>query len=73
MYVEVGRLNLMTHLKYDRVIIMVSIAGTNAQQNIHLVNCSNLSPTIHLKYLWIGPNLNWNWIANAHVGSLVST
>lgn len=51
MYVEVGRLNLMTHLKYDRVIIMISIAGTNAKQNIHLVNCSNLSPTIHLKYL----------------------
>ena len=45
MYVEVGRLNLMTHLKYDRVIIMVSIDGTNARQNIHLVNCSNLSPT----------------------------
>ena len=44
MYVEVGRLNLMTHLKYDRVIIMISIAGTNAKQNIHLVDCS-LSPT----------------------------
>ena len=48
MYVEVGRLNLMTHLKYDRVIIMVSIAGTNAKQNIHLVNCSNLSPTYYI-------------------------
>ena len=35
----------MSHLKYDRVIIMISIAGTNAKQNIHLVDCSNLSPT----------------------------
>ena len=35
MYVEVGRLNLMTHLKYDRVIIMLSIAGTNAKQNMY--------------------------------------
>ena len=34
----------MSHLKYDRVIIMLSIAGTNAKQNIHLVDCSNLSP-----------------------------
>ena len=51
MYVEVGRLNLMTHLKYDRVIIMISIAGTNAKQNIHLVDCSLSPRLLHLKYL----------------------
>ena len=63
----------MSHLKYDRVIIMINIAGTNAKPNIHLVDCSLSPRLLHLKYLKIGPNLNWNWIANAHVGSLVST